>query len=663
MGHIASYPLVEVARRHHRFADRVVSALPLTSRALERTGGRSVARRFVPPLPQSPQSAVESDAPPGSPDLDLAPERLASAVGVAPASPIGARDSARERAPIEEALRPSRTDADERFAPPNVPVQSAAAPEPRDATPGDRGGANVAPHMTHTPFDGSPPPLSERKDRPDQSRVDRPTSGGEISEAAGAEATPSKRPSSEDLPGAGVPHERRRAATQPTASDPRIVQSAEQAQAAATALAREDQQTTKRVEPYVEVAPVRQHRRRPAPQTLDRLTDDLPGGQTPPSAQGAGQGSSSDLFAPVERDRSPASWHTRLVESARREASKVSNAQATATSGRSAHRALAPESSSSASTRRVPMGADPSPQSAVFGLTGEHPPSAPAIHPPSPDPLPDQTRRFLAPLVGIDPGATRIHQGQLADSTTAAMHADALSMGDEIALSSDFTAETPERLGLLAHELTHVARSHESSFVPPIAREAPQRRESPTVWPVGEPEPPLSQSVEPPVRAPETITVAGSGDEESVATQTEARVIELARARTQSAPSTPPHEVRTPRGARPTLAPDLPARSTTPSGRSSDAWNGIPAPWEPLPGWMSSPSSAARAAPAETTHEAPSVQRAATDRSIPETSGVALGDAPTMERAAAPEPDLDALAQRVHTILKRRLAVERRREG
>jgi hypothetical protein len=35
----------------------------------------------------------------------------------------------------------------------------------------------------------------------------------------------------------------------------------------------------------------------------------------------------------------------------------------------------------------------------------------------------------------------------------------------------------------------------------------------------------------------------------------------------------------------------------------------------------------------------------------------------TAHQGGAPEPDLDALAQQVHAILKRRLAAERRRFG
>ncbi|HEX5441949.1 MAG TPA: hypothetical protein VFW76_13755, partial [Ktedonobacterales bacterium] len=106
-------------------------------------------------------------------------------------------------------------------------------------------------------------------------------------------------------------------------------------------------------------------------------------------------------------------------------------------------------------------------------------------------------------------------------------------------------------------------------------------------------------------------------------------------------------------------------------------WGNLPAPWEPLPDWMAAPaepsasapqpapqahprpaSSASARAPAANT---PSTQRAERGRSLP-TEAEESSPAHTRE-IAAPEPDLDQLAQQVHAILKRRLAAERRRFG
>src|SRR6185312_9595617 len=125
-------------------------------------------------------------------------------------------------------------------------------------------------------------------------------------------------------------------------------------------------------------------------------------------------------------------------------------------------------------------------------------------------------------------------------------------------------------------------------------------------------------------------------------------------------------------------------------------WGNLPAPWEPLPDWLTSPSdkleSAAetQAGPAlqqpgaqtwagpavapSTPGRAPSassaaasaptagVQRAERGRALPAVESETVHAQPAHE-GSAPEPDLDALAQQVHTILKRRLAAERRRFG
>lgn len=657
MGHSASYQLLEVARRHHRFADRVVSALPLTSRALGRTSGRSVARHFVPPLLQAPQSALASAVASESPDHGIAAEGGASTVGDAPASPLGALNSAWERSPDEEALRPTRDDVDDPDTLSKVPAP-VASPEPGGAPGGEPGAMSVATPSTHTQHSASAPSSHEREGQFASAQADRSSSGSEALENVGA-AEPVESPAREPSPRARAPQGTRRAATKPSASDAQTVRTPEQGHSEVMS-GQADQQVMKRVEPYAELAHGRQNRRH-APQTRDQRTDDTQGAQAIANAQDTEQGPpAATLFAPVVSDRSPASWHTRLVESARREAAR---AQATATSGRAVRGAPGWESSLSAPARQDSIRDDQSPRSGLIAPTNDSAPTVPAIPTPSHDPLPDQTRRFLAPLVGVDPASTRVYHGQSVDTATTAAHADALSMGDEIALSSKFSAEAPERLGLLAHELTHVARSHESQFVPPIVREAPQRRNLPTARTVDETEPSVGEPTDSPDRAPEPITLAETADEESLATLAEARVIELARARTRIVPSSPPHEVRTPRGARPQLPPGQPARPTTWTGRSSDAWGGVPAPWEPLPGWLASPPSETDAPPAETSTEAPSVQRAAIDRTRPEASMLPLDDTPAMEQPAAPEPDLDALAQHVHTILKRRLAVERRREG
>ena len=90
-----------------------------------------------------------------------------------------------------------------------------------------------------------------------------------------------------------------------------------------------------------------------------------------------------------------------------------------------------------------------------------------------PAPLSETTRRFLRPLVGIDPADARVHRGAEAGEATARMAADGMTVGDDVLLGAAHEDESaPETLGLLAHELTHVARQREPRFVPPVVRQA-----------------------------------------------------------------------------------------------------------------------------------------------------------------------------------------------
>ena len=147
----------------------------------------------------------------------------------------------------------------------------------------------------------------------------------------------------------------------------------------------------------------------------------------------------------------------------------------------------------------------------------------------------------------------------------------------------------------------------------------------------------------------------------------------------------------------PVAEPELPVRDQQPPRSGTrPTWGNLPAPWEPLPDWLASPGDAPEAAaeslagpapqqPAAQTWAGPAVapstpgsapsassasstaasastpgvQRAERGRALPD----AESEAAPAHPGAAPEPDLDALAQQVHAILKRRLAAERRRFG
>ena len=301
--------------------------------------------------------------------------------------------------------------------------------------------------------------------------------------------------------------------------------------------------------------------------------------------------------------------------------------------------------------------------------------------------------------MGIDPATVRLHRDGPAQQAVADRGAAALAVGDDVALGPGHAGQapdSPETLGLLAHELTHVARRRDPLFVPPLLRPAGQAAAS-----ASEPPPAAAESQAAPA-PPDT-----GGDDEALAGRVESRVRQVARAAlvagegALSAPTpalpfpapTPaspaPASAVSPTGALPQVGAVLPAAPIPPPswGASADGhpWGGLPAPWEPLPGWLvSAPAAAPPATPAAPTGAAPAgagpasaapagvavavdaapLQRALEDE--PASSEEATGPAPGGPAEAPappgqPQPDLDALARQVYTVLKRRLAAERRR--
>jgi hypothetical protein len=340
---------------------------------------------------------------------------------------------------------------------------------------------------------------------------------------------------------------------------------------------------------------------------------------------------------------------------------------------------------------------------------------------PAPTPLPLRARYFLQPLVGIDLTGVRVHRGILAEQLTTSYQADAITVGNEVAIANGHTEETPETLGLLAHEFTHVARRSDPRFVPPIVRSGHISSTTMNLSPVT---PFRSEAgTDPlPLAGKQTDGHPAQADEEALALQVENRVAQIAQGQIEqvtpfSTAGVDPDERRTLTG--------IPA--------TAGSWNGLPAPWEPLPDWMTSlpptmespggqphnqtgiPTQApvgTGPAPLPPTYslgkeqvhggrdlapfgvvppdgspdpqtswqgtmqgrktppygEIPlavdtgdsRVQRAGEERSqsIEAGGSTVPGAQPVVN---TPEPDLDALAQQVHAILKRRLAVERRR--
>lgn len=275
-----------------------------------------------------------------------------------------------------------------------------------------------------------------------------------------------------------------------------------------------------------------------------------------------------------------------------------------------------------------------------------------------PTPVTETTRRFLQPLVGIDPGSVRVHTGVHADQLASSHRADAVTTGEDVLLANGNAGDSPEALGLLAHELTHVARTREPRFVPPMLTRAR----------------PIA-------------------DEEALAQTVERQVTRAAQAR----------QVQQSRGAQEIGA--SPNTTTTPDNASRigqhfsleatedmPLWAGLPAPWEPLPSWIAVPTAseaalplapainqqtstparvvtsvpaAASSMPAPTggNGAAPAAQLAAIDRTEATEAISATPPASQEPPKQAAEPNLDVLARQVYSILKQRLAAERRRQG
>lgn len=404
----------------------------------------------------------------------------------------------------------------------------------------------------------------------------------------------------------------------------------------------------------------------------------VPPAPEPPRPQAPEVLRAEDLFLASDSDRSPQAWMARLTRAAQPSAP---SAPLTPTPPAPAPEAAAPipTVSDTAQTEMVP------PQAAAPPFV---PASLPVIRPlmprppagiqpaaplaarratpatPPPTPLPESVRRFLAPVVGIDPADVPVHRDAPAAAAAAAQRADAITDGTEIALAAGNDAvESPQTLGLIAHELTHVARRRDPLFVPPILRPQSARQ---------------SASSPPPMPATATapITASMSTDEEAVAQEVETRVVQTARTHAPlieqpDTTATSDSGIVTP--TRPTGDMSFPETLTS-SSAVRDPWGDLPRPWEPLPAWLTEPSAEPTPTPAPAPvmagmavmaapplAAAPAIQRAGEERGDAEqaTSAPADVSAPQPERPPV-EPDLDALSRQIYAILKRRLAAERR---
>jgi hypothetical protein len=362
--------------------------------------------------------------------------------------------------------------------------------------------------------------------------------------------------------------------------------------------------------------------------------------QTPPRPASEGA-QAVPLFAARETGRSPQAWLARLRSQADSEHSVVPG----------------------------PVAADVRP-----GATSA-PPSEVAVHRAGAlggldrvQPL-DATRRFIRPLVGVDPADVRIHRGRTDPLTVGTESADALTVGDEVVVAASHDERTAAGRGLLAHEITHVARRHYSRFVPPVARLGARAGLG------GEGG-----------NSSSSAAAHAHEDDEAIALRVESRVRAAAERPAVPTAASPGPEV-TPL-ARYDVGRDVES-STEPVGNvpaplepaskphgGNPPWGTLPAPWEPVahglpqpPGVLPDALQGSRAV-----SEAGSLGMAATgagkDIAVAAAAHQRRVDAPPApavrdptDRAGLPEPDLDALARRVYDVIRRRLAAEQRRVG
>ncbi len=608
-------------------------------------------------------AAVPPSAPPALAD-DIVPA-FAPLPTTAPASP---------GTPEPESPSPPEGGATAAFAPPPTPAPASPDTAEAGASSLPEGGAmpafapppEVAPELSDTPETGAPllPESSAASASPDMSETGAPS----LSESSAAPAV--AHPSAAIQGSPRVPEGSQPSPAKPVASPERGRAPVFDRSPAAwverlRADARRRSETASQSAPQVSgegatpltpesgVQPVQRQIERWSGADRERVAAaqgdaDVPVQQSThldtPARASEAVAMKTDDNAP-EFDRSPAAWMERLRADARRRQQQDSEARPSpsAPDRTGTGSATPPVRFAPPLTRTQVRPAFPS-GSPVSGRTQPTPVAASALV------VSEANRRFLRAAVGVDPATVRLSRGQDAGRLTSAYRADAVTIGDDVALAPGRGDDTAEDLGLLAHELTHVARRRDPTAIPPIARPSEQR-----------------PGFRPASPGPAT-------DEEALARTVEAQTVRAARMR--FAPPITPGSAGSV-AARPVNKPDGAQAASpveeTPVAPDRERWGNLPAPWEPLPAWLAPSRSVeapplpvvtvAPAPPAFTTPPqpgAPVVYAAETARTLPAPQ---QRETPAQERTQTPAPDIDALARQVYAVLKRRLAAERRRSG
>jgi hypothetical protein len=356
----------------------------------------------------------------------------------------------------------------------------------------------------------------------------------------------------------------------------------------------------------------------------------------------------ADLFTPrTDAKRSPQRWFQSLNDLAYR------------------------ERTASEAARRGRQHGEPA-ETGDVRLSDQQParPAARATASRPPAPLPDSARRFLTPLVGVDQATVRIHQGETGDQVAREHQANAVTISDDIYLSAGQSSGSPETLGLLAHEITHVAQQRNLRFVPPVIRDRSGTGRPPAGTSSASAASPVIRDRSGTGRpsAGTSGASAASGEDQALAVEGAVRALARSHGRVFQPPAQRP-------GVQSSGSTGIPPSQTT-SHSPEGAWDGLPAPWEPLPDWMNQPAlstAGGRTTPSPHTivaqtaqdHAQPAPQRAARDRAIdePPADSGETGARGNQKAQDAVEPDLDELARQVYGVLRRKLAAERRRMG
>lgn len=311
------------------------------------------------------------------------------------------------------------------------------------------------------------------------------------------------------------------------------------------------------------------------------------------------------LFEPVEGDRSPASWLARLRQAESAPEGAAERPETTTTPSTSPDSSGPEPSTAHTAVRPLPTAGIAAPQTASAPQAPARPPSArPRTVPPAPTPPPVTVQAIASSArPWLEPIVGYDPTGTPVVTGAAATSAARRLSADAFAVQGVVVlAGAPEP----SAPRTAGLLAHELSHL------HPQRRVSPAA-----PAPP-------------------SSDEEQAA-----RVAET---------------TATLRAAR--AAPALHAAPRP------EPWGELPAPWEPLPDWLTAPRAAE--GPLSLAPPAPRPAIAASPPPPAPAPALAATDRPAAEPALAaeapqPAPDLDELARQVYGRLKRRLLLERRR--